>query len=107
MAGVLRALVAAHPDAPVFYITALPGGFTGVLTGLLDQDGYLPGMLVPTGRGRFPWWIVGGGDDHKLAALERVVGAAPLTRWVLVGDDGGAISTCTPPASPGTPPGWR
>lgn len=59
MAGVLRALVAAHPDAPVFYFTALPGGFTGFLTGLLDQDGYPLGTLVPTGRERFPVGVCG------------------------------------------------
>jgi phosphatidylserine/phosphatidylglycerophosphate/cardiolipin synthase-like enzyme len=88
MPWLVQELLAGRPDAPVAYLTALPGALAGPVGRLLTRDGYPPGRLL-TGWARAPWWLVGGGRRSKRAALDRLLAASPNVRWVLVGDDGG------------------
>ena len=87
--GVLRALAAAHPDAPVFYVSGLPGRLARPVTGLLRRDGYPAGTLLMTGRTKGLRWLLTGNRAAKSAALRHATEVFPHRRWALVGDDGG------------------
>ena len=89
MSHLLRALAGSAPDAPVFYLTALPECLAGRVAGLLRRDGYPSGEVLPCGRALVSGWLVGAGLSRKRAALARLAERHPDVRWVLVGDDAG------------------
>ena len=88
MPWLVQELSAGREDAPVAYLTALPGTLAGPVGRLLARDGYPPGRLL-NARARVPRWPAGGGRRVKRASLDRLLAAFPQVQWVLVGDDGG------------------
>ncbi|HYZ37337.1 MAG TPA: phosphatase domain-containing protein [Pseudonocardiaceae bacterium] len=89
MPHAVRALGAEQPDAPMFYLTAVPISLAGPFMGLLERDGYPLGTVLMADRALAPWWLFGGGISHKRAVLDRLIEARPQVRWVLIGDDAG------------------
>ena len=87
MRGLLLQLTAAWPDAPVFYLTAVPSRFAGLIRRRLRQDVHPPGTLLTAG-GLVPGWLVGRGGDAKRRALRQLMSSMPQVQWVLIGDDG-------------------
>jgi phosphatidylserine/phosphatidylglycerophosphate/cardiolipin synthase-like enzyme len=89
MPRLLRTLADSEPQAPVFYLTAVPSRLAGPLTGFLHRDGYPSGSPLMSGRALVSEWLLGGGLARKRATLARLAERHPRLRWVLVGDDAG------------------
>jgi hypothetical protein len=89
MPRLIRALSADLGGAPVFYLTSFSMRLARPVRKMLVDDGYPAGTLLPTGRGYWPRFMVGGSRKRKLTAIERLAERLPERRWVLVGDDGG------------------
>ncbi len=89
MPKLLRTLVESELDAPVFYLTAVPGAFARFFTEFLQRDGYPAGRPLMSGRLLAPWGLLGVGLKGKRATLDRLAEQHPQRRWVLIGDDAG------------------
>ena len=90
MARFYASVLAAHPDAPVFYLSTGAWEVAPTLTRFLASHGLPPGPLLLTdwGPAQNSWFR--DGRAHKRQALARLVAEFPDIRWLLVGDDGQA-----------------
>src|SRR5689334_12778546 len=70
-------------------MTALPANLARRVESALARDGYPRVRLLTAPRVLVAWWLVGGGQAAKRAALDRLLETSSQVRWVLVGDDGG------------------
>ena len=88
MATFYREMLAAHPQAPVVYVSTGAWNTVPQLTRFLRDRGYPLGPLLMTDWGPTNTGWFRSGQDHKRACLHRLVRELPNVRWVLVGDDG-------------------
>jgi len=90
MSRFYASVLAAHPDAPVFYLSTGAWEVAPTLTRFLVTHGLPPGPLLLTdwGPAQNSWFR--DGRAHKRNALNRLVSEFPDIRWLLVGDDGQA-----------------
>lgn len=88
MAGLYRRWTAAHPDAPVLYLSTGAWNVAPALRRFLQRHGYPAGPLLLTDWGPTNTGWFRSGRAHKDAALRRLRREFPTLRWFLVGDDG-------------------
>jgi len=88
MATMYRELLAAHPGAPIAYVSTGAWNTAPTLTRFLRRHGYPPGPLLLTDWGPTNTGWFRSGQEHKRACLHRLANELPNIRWVLVGDDG-------------------
>ena len=90
MARFYASVIAAHPDAPVFYLSTGAWEVAPTLARFLATHGLPPGPLLLTdwGPAQNSWFR--DGRAHKRQVLTRLVAEYPDLRWLLVGDDGQA-----------------
>lgn len=88
MARLYRRMLAAHPGAPIFYVST--GTWTSIrfLTRFMARHDFPRGALLLTDWGPTPTEWVRSGTDHKREAMAGLARQFPGIRWVLVGDDG-------------------
>ena len=88
MATMYRELLAAHPGAPIVYVSTGAWNTAPTLTRFLRRHGYPGGPLLLTDWGPTNTGWFRSGQEHKRACLHRLANELPNIRWVLVGDDG-------------------
>ncbi|MCW4601913.1 App1 family protein [Janibacter hoylei] len=88
MATMYRELLAAHPGAPIVYVSTGAWNAVPSLTRFMRRAGYPLGPLLMTEWGPTNTGWFRSGQDHKRACLHRLAREMPQVRWVLVGDDG-------------------
>jgi len=88
MASLFGAVLADHPDAPVFYLSTGPWNVAPVLEQFLRRNAYPPGPLLMTDWGPTTEGWFRSGQEHKRSELRRLLDEHPELRWLLVGDDG-------------------
>ncbi|MGE2726080.1 phosphatase domain-containing protein [Mycolicibacterium pulveris] len=89
MPRLVQEVTASHPDADVFYLTAVPDRFAQRIINFLHRDGYPSGTVLTSGRPLALGWLLGAALDRKRAELDRLAEQHPHLRWVLIGDDAG------------------
>lgn len=88
MAELYRQILAAHPQAPVVYLSTGAWNVAPTLTRFLARNGFPEGPLLLTDWGPTNTGWVRSGRQHKHDTLRRLGGELPQVRWLLVGDDG-------------------
>jgi phosphatidate phosphatase APP1 len=88
MADLYRAVVDAHPDVFVVYLSTGAWNTAGTLVSFLARHGYPRGPLLLTDWGPTPDAWFRSGQEHKRRQLVRLFEELPQLRWLLVGDDG-------------------
>jgi phosphatidate phosphatase APP1 len=88
MADMYCELLAAHPGAPIFYLSTGAWNTAPTLTRFLARHGYPAGPMLLTDWGPTNTGWFRSGREHKRSALARLAAEFPSVRWVLVGDDG-------------------
>lgn len=88
MATLYRGLLAAHPGAPIVYVSTGAWNTVPTLLSFLADKGYPLGPLLMTDWGPTNTGWFRSGQDHKRACLHRLARELPDIQWVLVGDDG-------------------
>ncbi|MFC7550595.1 App1 family protein [Plantactinospora sp. GCM10030261] len=88
MAVLYERLVAAHPGAPVFYLSTGAWNVAPALTRFLSRHLYPAGPLLLTDWGPTHDRWFRSGQEHKRATLARLAREFPDVRWLLIGDDG-------------------
>jgi phosphatidate phosphatase APP1 len=83
-----HALLDAHPDAFVVYLSTGPWNVAPALEQFLARHGYPPGPLLLTDWGPTASGWFRSGREHKQTQLRRLLGELPELTWILVGDDG-------------------
>jgi phosphatidate phosphatase APP1 len=83
-----HALLDAHPDAFVVYLSTGPWNVAPALEQFLARHGYPPGPLLLTDWGPTASGWFRSGREHKQTQLRRLLGELPGLTWLLVGDDG-------------------
>ena len=88
MATMYRELLAAHPDAPVIYLSTGAWNTAPSLTRFLRRNGYPTGPMLLTDWGPTNTGWFRSGQEHKHAQLHRLARELPHVKWLLIGDDG-------------------
>ncbi len=88
MAELYRALLADHPDAPVFYLSTGAWNVVPTLRAFLRGHGLPEGPMLMTDWGPTNTGWFRSGIEHKRTRLRDLMITFPEIRWVLVGDDG-------------------
>ncbi len=88
MAPMYRRLLAAHPGAPIVYVSTGAWNTTPTLTRFLLEGGYPLGPLLMTDWGPTNTGWFRSGQAHKRTCLDRLARDFPEIEWLLVGDDG-------------------
>ena len=88
MATMYRELLAAHPDAPVIYLSTGAWNTAPSLTRFLRRSGYPTGPMLLTDWGPTNTGWFRSGQEHKQAQLHRLARELPHVKWLLIGDDG-------------------
>jgi phosphatidate phosphatase APP1 len=83
-----HALLDAHPEAFVVYLSTGPWNIAPALEQFLARNGYPPGPLLLTDWGPTTSGWFRSGREHKQAQLRRLLGELPELSWILLGDDG-------------------
>ena len=83
-----HALLDAHPDAFVVYLSTGPWNVAPALEQFLARHGYPPGPLLLTDWGPTTSGWFRSGREHKLTQLRRLLAELPAVDWILIGDDG-------------------
>ncbi len=81
-------LTAAHPDAPVFYLSTGAWNTAGALGRFLSRVGLPQGALLLTDLGPTGTALFRSGREHKTQTLRRLAEELPDLQWILIGDDG-------------------
>lgn len=81
-------LMAAHPGAPVIYLSTGAWNVAPTLSRFLSRNLFPRGPLLLTDWGPTHDRWFRSGRDHKEANLERLRAEFPAIKWLLVGDDG-------------------
>jgi len=88
MAPMYRRLLAAHPGAPIVYVSTGAWNAAATLNRFLLENGFPLGPLMLTDWGPTNTGWFRSGQDHKRTCLHRLARDFPDIRWLLVGDDG-------------------
>ena len=88
MAPMYRRLLAAHPGAPIVYVSTGAWNTAATLNRFLLENGFPLGPLLLTDWGPTNTGWFRSGQDHKRTCLHRLARDFPDIRWLLVGDDG-------------------
>ncbi|MFC0360144.1 App1 family protein [Kytococcus schroeteri] len=88
MADAYRAVLSAHPGAPVFYLSTGAWNTQPFLHRFLRRHDFPAGALLLTDWGPTNTGWFRSGREHKTRHLQRLAREFPDVRWVLVGDDG-------------------
>ncbi len=88
MAVLYRDLLAAHPGAPLIYVSTGAWNTHGFLRRFLHRHRYPPGPMLLTDWGPTNTGWFRSGPDHKRGALLQLSVDFPDIAWLLVGDDG-------------------
>ena len=88
MAPMYRRILAAHPGAPIVYVSTGAWNTTPTLTRFLVENGFPLGPLLLTDWGPTNTGWFRSGQDHKRTSLHRLARDFPDITWLLVGDDG-------------------
>lgn len=88
MARMYQHLLAAHPGAPIVYVSTGSWNTVPFLTRFMKRHGYPMGPMLLTDWGPTNTGWFRSGPDHKRRALRELARDFPGIRWVLIGDDG-------------------
>lgn len=88
MSVLLERLAAAHPGAPVIYLSTGAWNVAPTLTRFLSRNLFPAGPLLLTDWGPTHNRFFRSGREHKRTSLARLADEFPGLRWLLVGDDG-------------------
>jgi phosphatidate phosphatase APP1 len=88
MATLYRELVAAHPGAPVVYLSTGAWNTAPTIERFLRRNGFPVGPLLLTDWGPTSTGWFRSGSAHKRGTLHRLAREMPHVQWLLVGDDG-------------------
>lgn len=88
MAELFDRWLAAHPGAPVFYLSTGAWNVAPALERFLRRQGFPAGTFLLTDWGPTNTGWFRSGQVHKRASIAALVEQFPGTRWLLVGDDG-------------------
>ncbi len=88
MSELYRRFVAAHPDAPVFYLSTGPWNVAPAIEDFLNRFGLPVGPAILTDWGPTNTGWFRSGIQHKRDNLARLAVTFPQVQWLLVGDDG-------------------
>lgn len=88
MAVLYERLTAAHPGAPVLYLSTGAWNVAPTLTRFLSRHLYPPGPLLLTDWGPTNDRWFRSGWEHKRKTLARLATEFPDISWLLIGDDG-------------------
>ena len=88
MAVLLERLAAAHPGAPVIYLSTGAWNVAPTLTRFLSRNLFPAGPLLLTDWGPTHDRLFRSGREHKQTSLARLAEEFPGLKWLLIGDDG-------------------
>ncbi len=88
MAVLLERLAAAHPEAPVLYVSTGAWNVAPAVTRFLSRNLFPPGALLLTDWGPTHDRWFRSGRLHKEESLRRLASEFPRIKWLLLGDDG-------------------
>ena len=88
MATMYRELVAAHPGAPIIYLSTGAWNTAPSLERFLRRNGFPVGPMLLTDWGPTSDGWFRSGQAHKRGALHRLAREMPHVQWLLIGDDG-------------------
>ncbi|CAM5310734.1 Phosphatidate phosphatase APP1 OS=Leifsonia shinshuensis OX=150026 GN=HNR13_002335 PE=4 SV=1 [Leifsonia shinshuensis] len=88
MAVLLERLAAAHPGAPVIYLSTGAWNVAPTLTRFLSRNLFPAGPLLLTDWGPTHDRFFRSGREHKRTSLARLAEEFPGLKWLLIGDDG-------------------
>jgi len=88
MAVLYERVLAAHPHAPVMYLSTGAWNVAPTLRRFLSRNLFPSGPLLLTDWGPTHDRFFRSGYQHKVDTLERLSREFPGIRWLLVGDDG-------------------
>jgi len=88
MSVLLERLSAAHPGAPVIYLSTGAWNVAPTLTRFLSRNLFPAGPLLLTDWGPTHDRLFRSGREHKRTSLERLSEEFPGLKWLLIGDDG-------------------
>jgi len=88
MALMYRELLAAHPRAPIIYLSTGAWNTQGFVRRFMKRHRFPEGPMLMTDWGPTNTGWFRSGMEHKRASLLQLSMDFPKIRWVLVGDDG-------------------
>ncbi|MGV1035193.1 MAG: App1 family protein [Microbacteriaceae bacterium] len=88
MAVLYEKFLAAHPGAPVMYLSTGAWNVAPTLRRFLSRNLFPAGPLLLTDWGPTPERMFRSGREHKNDNLRRIAREFPQVKWLLVGDDG-------------------
>ncbi|WP_152189163.1 App1 family protein [Georgenia satyanarayanai] len=88
MAELFRQVQAAHPGAPVLYLSTGAWNVVPALERFFRRSGLPAGPMLMTDWGPTNTGWFRSGQEHKRTTLRRLLIDFPEIRWLLVGDDG-------------------
>lgn len=88
MARLYTELLAAHPGAPLVYLSTGAWNTQSFLSRFLKRHAYPPGAMLMTDWGPTNTGWFRSGLQHKRESLLQLTRDFPNIRWLLVGDDG-------------------
>lgn len=88
MAAMYRELLAAHPSAPLVYLSTGAWNTQAFLRRFLQRHRFPDGPMLLTDWGPTNTGWFRSGQQHKRSALLQLAMDFPGIRWLLVGDDG-------------------
>ncbi len=88
MATMYRELLAAHPGAPIIYLSTGAWNTAPAIERFLRRNGFPVGPLLLTDWGPTNTGWFRSGSAHKRGTLHRLARELPHVQWLLVGDDG-------------------
>lgn len=88
MAVLLERLAAAHPGAPVIYLSTGAWNVAPTLSRFLSRNLFPAGPLLLTDWGPTHDRWFRSGREHKRTSLARLAEEFPGLKWLLIGDDG-------------------
>ncbi|QNE34212.1 App1 family protein [Leifsonia shinshuensis] len=88
MSVLLERLAAAHPGAPVIYLSTGAWNVAPTLTRFLSRNLFPAGPLLLTDWGPTHDRFFRSGREHKRISLARLADEFPGLKWLLIGDDG-------------------
>jgi phosphatidate phosphatase APP1 len=88
MAVLLARLAAAHPGAPIVYLSTGAWNVAPTLTRFLSRNLFPAGPMLLTDWGPTHDRLFRSGAEHKRSTLARLAREFPDLKWLLIGDDG-------------------
>ncbi|RRD47408.1 App1 family protein [Tessaracoccus sp. OH4464_COT-324] len=88
MARWFQQLLAAHPGAPIIYVSTGAYNTFPMIRRFQGRHGFPTGAMLLTDWGPTNTGWFRSGPDHKRTALRELARDLPNVRWLLIGDDG-------------------